>query len=100
MTSLDDEPTGWALAAQEGDPVAAAAFIRATQAEVWRFVAALVDPGSADHVLAILSEHGRVAQVIGAAVSDAQKIVRLPAHSLAGQHKRFWRDDAGKRRAG
>src|SRR5439155_9716435 len=31
-----------------GDPQAAAAFVRATQAEVWRFVAALVDTGSAD----------------------------------------------------
>jgi RNA polymerase sigma-70 factor (ECF subfamily) len=43
-----DERTAWALAAREGDPVAAAAFIRATQAETWRFVASLVDPGSAD----------------------------------------------------
>jgi RNA polymerase sigma-70 factor (ECF subfamily) len=38
----------WALAARDGDPVAQAAFVRATQAEVWRFVAALVDPGNAD----------------------------------------------------
>jgi RNA polymerase sigma-70 factor (ECF subfamily) len=43
-----DEITTWALAAREGDPTAAAAFIRASQAEVWRFVAALVDPGAAD----------------------------------------------------
>ena len=43
-----DESTHWALAAREGDPAAAAAFIRATQAEVWRFVAALVDTGTAD----------------------------------------------------
>jgi RNA polymerase sigma-70 factor, ECF subfamily len=43
-----DEPTSWALAARDGDPTAAAAFIRATQAEVWRFVAALVDTGTAD----------------------------------------------------
>lgn len=43
-----DEVTGWALAARTGDPLAAAAFIRATQAEVWRFAAALVDQGSAD----------------------------------------------------
>jgi phosphoribosylformylglycinamidine cyclo-ligase len=60
----------------------------------------VVDPVSAERVLAILKAHGRVAQVIGTAVSDAQKIVRIPAHSLAGQHKRFWREDAGKRRAG
>src|SRR2546428_8459176 len=43
-----DEPTRWALAARGGDPGAEAAFVRSTQAEVWRFVAALVDPGSAD----------------------------------------------------
>lgn len=40
--------TRWALAARDGDPVAQAAFVRTTQAEVWRFVAALIDPGSAD----------------------------------------------------
>jgi RNA polymerase sigma-70 factor (ECF subfamily) len=40
--------TRWALAARDGDPVAQAAFVRATQAEVWRFVAALVDSDSAD----------------------------------------------------
>ncbi|MEO3777131.1 sigma-70 family RNA polymerase sigma factor [Micromonospora sp. B11E3] len=36
------------MAARAGDPVAQAAFVRATQAEVWRFAAALVDPDSAD----------------------------------------------------
>jgi len=49
---LDAQPvedaTVWALAARDGDPVAQAAFVRATQAELWRFTAALVDPGSAD----------------------------------------------------
>jgi phosphoribosylformylglycinamidine cyclo-ligase len=60
----------------------------------------VVDPASAAHVLQILKAHGRVAQVIGTAVSDPQKIVRIPAHGLAGQHKRFWREDAGKRQAG
>ncbi len=43
-----DEATAWALAAQTGVPVAAAAFVRATQAEVWRFCASLVDTPSAD----------------------------------------------------
>ncbi|GIJ80089.1 RNA polymerase sigma-70 factor, ECF subfamily [Micromonospora phaseoli] len=43
-----DSTTGWALAARSGDPVAQAAFVRATQPEVWRFTAALVDPDSAD----------------------------------------------------
>jgi RNA polymerase sigma-70 factor (ECF subfamily) len=44
----DDDATHWALAARSGDPVAAAAFVRATQSEVWRFAAALVDTASAD----------------------------------------------------
>ncbi|TDC57680.1 sigma-70 family RNA polymerase sigma factor [Micromonospora sp. KC207] len=43
-----DAATEWALAARDGDPAAQAAFVRATQAEVWRFAAALVDPDSAD----------------------------------------------------
>ncbi|NLU80110.1 sigma-70 family RNA polymerase sigma factor [Micromonospora sp. HNM0581] len=43
-----DPTTGWALAARDGDPNAQAAFVRATQAEVWRYAAALVDPDSAD----------------------------------------------------
>jgi len=60
----------------------------------------VVEQASAARVLQILKTHGRVAQVIGSAVADAQKIVRLPAHSLAGQHKRFWREDAGQRQVG
>jgi RNA polymerase sigma-70 factor (ECF subfamily) len=43
-----DPTTDLALRARAGDPAAQAAFVRATQAEVWRFAAALVDPGSAD----------------------------------------------------
>ncbi len=43
-----DQVTGWALAARHGDPVAEAAFIRATQVEVWRLVAVLADPAHAD----------------------------------------------------
>src|ERR1051325_5876885 len=51
MTEGADDPaptTALALAARAGDPVAQAAFVRATQADVWRFTAALVDPGTAD----------------------------------------------------
>ena len=43
-----DEPTALALAARGGDSSAQTAFVRSTQAEVWRFTAALVDPGTAD----------------------------------------------------
>jgi RNA polymerase sigma-70 factor (ECF subfamily) len=54
VTAVHDEPTGvdpttaLALRARLGDPTAQAAFVRATQAEVWRFTAALIDPGAAD----------------------------------------------------
>ncbi|MBB5870125.1 RNA polymerase sigma-70 factor (ECF subfamily) [Allocatelliglobosispora scoriae] len=43
-----DEVTRWALRARDGDPLAQSAFVRATQADVWRLAAALVDPGAAD----------------------------------------------------
>jgi RNA polymerase sigma-70 factor (ECF subfamily) len=43
-----DPVTRWALAARDGDAAAESAFVRATQAEVWRFVAALVEPRHAD----------------------------------------------------
>ncbi|MEU4338197.1 sigma-70 family RNA polymerase sigma factor [Micromonospora lupini] len=43
-----DPATESALTARDGDPAAPAVFVRLTQAEVWRFVAALVGPDSAD----------------------------------------------------
>ncbi|MFF0372331.1 sigma-70 family RNA polymerase sigma factor [Micromonospora sp. NPDC005087] len=43
-----DEITAWALAAGRGDQDAAARFIRATQQQVRRFLAALISPGEAD----------------------------------------------------
>src|SRR3954462_15097598 len=43
-----DAVTRWALRARHGDPVAEAAFVRGTQADVWRLCASLVDPGAAD----------------------------------------------------
>ena len=52
MHSLDDvsgnDVTEWALRAQRGDALATAAFIRATQPDVWRFCASLVDADAAD----------------------------------------------------
>lgn len=44
----DDEITELALAAGRGDEAAMAAFVRATQADVWRYVAYLVDRAHAD----------------------------------------------------
>lgn len=46
--TASDPLTELALRARAGDPGAQAALVRATQAEVWRFTAALVDPGAAD----------------------------------------------------
>jgi RNA polymerase sigma-70 factor, ECF subfamily len=43
-----DPTTEMALRAAAGDVAAQAAFVRATQTDVWRFTAALVDPGVAD----------------------------------------------------
>ena len=51
MTAADsaqDPITALALAARSGNPDAQTDFVRHTQAEVWRFTAALVDPGAAD----------------------------------------------------
>src|SRR5690349_17980797 len=45
-----DAATAALLAARGGDERAAAGFVRATQAEVWRFVAALVGVAQADDV--------------------------------------------------
>jgi RNA polymerase sigma-70 factor (ECF subfamily) len=45
-----DAATAALLAARGGDERAAAAFVRGTQAEVWRFVAALVGVAQADDV--------------------------------------------------
>jgi phosphoribosylformylglycinamidine cyclo-ligase len=55
----------------------------------------VVDPADVEATLAILARHGRSAQVIGHAVDDAEKSVRIPARGLIGRHKRFWRDDDG-----
>jgi RNA polymerase sigma-70 factor (ECF subfamily) len=48
--TYDDPVTAAALAARSGDQAAASAFVRATQVEVWRFVAALVGVPQADDV--------------------------------------------------
>ena len=60
----------------------------------------VVDPAAAERTLAILKAHGRAAQVIGTAVSDPQKIVRIGARGLAGQHKRFWREGGAAAKGG
>jgi len=44
----DDKITKWAMAAGSGDKAAAAAFIRATQRDVWRFLGHLAGVAEAD----------------------------------------------------
>jgi RNA polymerase sigma-70 factor, ECF subfamily len=44
----DDQVTRWALAAGRGDTEAAAAFVRATQRQVWRFLQHLSAPGEVE----------------------------------------------------
>jgi RNA polymerase sigma-70 factor (ECF subfamily) len=46
-----DELTGYALRARDGDPLAQAAFVRASQRDVWRLCASLVDRQSADDLV-------------------------------------------------
>ncbi|XVS62002.1 RNA polymerase sigma factor SigC [Actinosynnema sp. CA-299493] len=48
MTAFDDEVTRWALDARSGDRDALERFVRATQRDVWRFVAHLSEVALAD----------------------------------------------------
>jgi RNA polymerase sigma-70 factor, ECF subfamily len=48
VSAPTDELTRLLVAAAHGDRAALAGFVRATQADVWRFCAHLVDPASAD----------------------------------------------------
>ena len=60
----------------------------------------VVDPAYVDATLAVLKKHGRIAQRIGYAVADRNKIVHIPERGLAGQHKTFSKADRVVRRAG
>jgi phosphoribosylformylglycinamidine cyclo-ligase len=52
----------------------------------------VVAPADVDLTLSILKQHGRTAQVIGHAVADAEKTVRIPQRALIGRHKKFWKE--------
>src|SRR5262249_2764244 len=60
----------------------------------------VVAPADVDLTLSILKAPGLTAQVIGHAVADPEKKVRIPQRSLVGQHKKFLKDQGGARRAG
>ncbi|MBX6390289.1 MAG: RNA polymerase sigma factor SigC [Frankia sp.] len=48
MTTDEEAVTAWALAAGRGDRRALESFVRATQRDVWRFIAYLASPAVAD----------------------------------------------------
>jgi phosphoribosylformylglycinamidine cyclo-ligase len=52
----------------------------------------VVDPGDADRVIAIATEHGDTARAIGYTVADAQRRVWIPSHGLVGTGKSFVRE--------
>jgi phosphoribosylformylglycinamidine cyclo-ligase len=60
----------------------------------------VVAPAAADRTLSILKKHGQQAQVIGHAVADPEKTVRIPQRGLTGRHKSFWSDGQATRKAG
>ena len=60
----------------------------------------IVDPGAVASTLSILKRHGREAQVIGSALADAQRTVRIPQRGLEGRKKTFWPVDKSRRLAG
>jgi phosphoribosylformylglycinamidine cyclo-ligase len=60
----------------------------------------VVAPAAADLTLSILKTHGRQAQIIGHAVADPEKHVRIPERKLVGRHKSFRSDERAARKAG
>jgi RNA polymerase sigma-70 factor (ECF subfamily) len=75
----DDEITELALAAGRGDAEATAAFVRATQADVWRYVAYLVDRANADD----LTQETYLRALRGLRTFQAQTAARVWLLSIA-----------------
>ena len=72
-----------AAAAVDGDPLAAAALVRATQSDVWRLCAALGYRQSADD----LTQVGLLRQVVGG-LPVAEGGTQPPDVGLGGAHQR------------
>ncbi|GAB3146636.1 RNA polymerase sigma factor SigC [Micromonospora sonneratiae] len=92
-TGLDDvDITGWALAARAGDRTAAAAFIRATQQQVYRFLGHLVDGADTEH----LTQETYLRAMRGlprfSARSSARTWLLAIARRVAADHVRSWRN--------
>jgi len=75
----DEEITELALAAGRGDAEATAAFVRATQADVWRYVAYLVDRATADD----LTQETYLRALRGLRTFQAQTAARVWLLSIA-----------------
>lgn len=89
MTPAEDaDITAWALRAAVGDAQSQAAFIRATQAEVWRFCAALVSPGDADDLLQETYMRAFRALAAFAARSSARTWLLAIARRVCADHLR------------
>lgn len=84
----DAETTGWAVAAAAGDRAAAAAFIRATQQSVRRFLAHLVDPGEAEDLAQETYLRAMGALPRFAARSSARTWLLAIARRVAADHVR------------
>jgi RNA polymerase sigma-70 factor (ECF subfamily) len=89
VASVDDATiTGWALAAKAGDRAAAAAFIRATQAQVHRFLAHLSHPRDAEDLTQETYLRAMRALPRFAARSSARTWLYAIARRVAADHLR------------
>jgi RNA polymerase sigma-70 factor (ECF subfamily) len=89
MPEVDEATiTGWALAAKAGDRTAAAAFIRATQAQVHRFLAHLVQPREAEDLTQETYLRAMRALPRYAARSSARTWLYAIARRVAADHLR------------
>ncbi len=87
-----DDLTALARAAGEGDPVALAKFIRATQADVWRFCAHLASPGEADDLTQETYLRALPALPRFAARSTARTwLLAIARRTVADHHRRLRR---------
>jgi RNA polymerase sigma-70 factor (ECF subfamily) len=89
MAEADDATiTGWALAAKAGDRAAAAAFVRATQAQVHRFLVHLVHPREAEDLTQETYLRAMRALPRFAARSSARTWLYAIARRVAADHLR------------
>jgi DNA-directed RNA polymerase specialized sigma24 family protein len=99
----DDQITSLALAAGRGDRGALNEFIRATQRDVWRTVAHLADPSSADDLIQETylralralpgSRHALLlTQVLGLSYAEAAEVCGCPVGTIRSRVARA-RDD-------